>query len=262
MKEKTKRRLITAIWCVVFIPIGILVLFIAGVGIFAEIPSFEELENPKTYLATELISEDGELIGTYHIENRTHVGFDDLSPYLVEAAVATEDARFYQHCGIDFRSLARVAVKSILLGDAGSGGGGSTITQQLAKTLFPREEATGKFPGEAVFRLVVSKFKEWITAVKLERNYTKDEIMAMYMNAIFFGSNSYGIKAASNTFFNKEPIDLNLQESATLVGAVNKPTRYNPVLNYDKSVTRRNHVISQMGKWASTATSPRPRPTP
>ena len=113
MKEKTKRRLITAIWCVVFIPIGILVLFIAGVGIFAEIPSFEELENPKTYLATELISEDGELIGTYHIENRTHVGFDDLSPYLVEAAVATEDARFYQHCGIDFRSLARVAVKSI-----------------------------------------------------------------------------------------------------------------------------------------------------
>lgn len=249
MKEKTKRKLITAIWCVVFIPIGILVLFITGVGIFAEIPSFEELENPKTYLATELISEDGELIGTYHIENRTHVGFDDLSPYLVEAAVATEDARFYQHCGIDFRSLARVAVKSILLGDAGSGGGGSTITQQLAKTLFPREEATGKFPGEAVFKLVVSKFKEWITAVKLERNYTKDEIMAMYMNAIFFGSNSYGIKAASNTFFNKEPIDLNLQESATLVGAVNKPTRYNPVLNYDKSVTRRNHVISQMGKY-------------
>ena len=249
MKEKTKRKLIIAVWCIVFIPIGILALFITGVGLFAEIPSFEELENPKTYLTTELISEDGKLIGTYHIENRTHVSFNDLSPYLVEAAVATEDVRFYRHCGIDFRSLARVAVKSIILGNAASGGGGSTITQQLAKTLFPRDTATSDFPGSQAFRLAVNKFKEWITAVKLERNYTKDEILAMYMNAIFFGSNSYGIKSAANTFFNKEPIDLNIQESATLVGAVNKPTRYNPVLNYDKSMERRNHVISQMGKY-------------
>ncbi|HIR34335.1 MAG TPA: transglycosylase domain-containing protein [Candidatus Coprenecus merdigallinarum] len=249
MKEKTKRRIITAVWCIVFIPIGALLLFIAGVGIFAEIPSFEELENPKTYLATELISEDGQIIGTYHIENRTYVGYGELSPYIVSAAIATEDVRFYKHCGIDFRSLARVGVKTILLGNARSGGGGSTITQQLAKTLFPREEATGKFPGEAAFKLVVSKFKEWITAVKLERNYTKDEIMAMYMNAIFFGSNAYGIKAASNTFFNKEPSELNIQESAVLVGAVNKPTRFNPVLNYDKSLSRRNHVIGQMSKY-------------
>ncbi|CCY37590.1 putative uncharacterized protein [Alistipes sp. CAG:831] len=249
MKEKTKRKLIIAIWCVVFIPVGALLLFITGVGLFAEIPSFEELENPKTYLATELISDDGKLIGTYHIENRTHVGYNELSPYIVSAAIATEDVRFYRHCGIDFRSLARVGVKTILLGNARSGGGGSTITQQLAKTLFPREEATGKFPGEAAFKLVVSKFKEWITAVKLERNYTKNEIMAMYMNAIFFGSNSYGIKAAANTFFNKEPYELNLQESAVLVGAVNKPTRFNPVLNYDRSIARRNHVISQMSKY-------------
>lgn len=249
MKDKTKRKLIIAVWCVVFIPIGILILFIAGVGLFAEIPSFEDLENPRTYLATELISEDGQIIGTYHIENRTHVGYNELSPYIVAAAIATEDVRFYNHCGIDFRSLARVGVKTILLGNARSGGGGSTITQQLAKTLFPREEATGKFPGEAAFKLVVSKFKEWITAVKLERNYTKNEIMAMYMNAIFFGSNAYGIKAAANTFFNKEPIDLNLEESAVLVGAVNKPTRFNPVLNYDKSLSRRNHVISQMSKY-------------
>ena len=248
-KGRLKKWVITAIWCVIFIPVGILLLFVTGVGLFAEIPSFEELENPKTYLATELISEDGQIIGTYHIENRSHVSFDDLSPYLVEAAVATEDVRFYQHCGIDFRSLARVAVKSLLLGNAASGGGGSTITQQLAKTLFPRDTATSDFPGAQAFRLVVNKFKEWITAVKLERNYTKDEILAMYMNAIFFGSNSYGIKAAANTFFNKEPIELNLQESATLVGAVNKPTRYNPALNYDKSMERRNHVISQMGKY-------------
>lgn len=249
MKEKSKRKLIVAVWCIVFVPIGILLLFIAGVGIFAEIPSFEELENPETYLATELISEDGTVIGTYHIENRVHVSYSDLSPYIVEAAIATEDVRFYKHCGIDFRSLMRVGIKTILLGDERSGGGGSTITQQLAKTLFPRDTATGKFPGEAKFRLVVSKFKEWITAVKLERNYTKDEIMAMYMNAIFFGSNAYGIKAAANTFFNKDPYELNIQESAVLVGAVNKPTRYNPVFNYDKSIERRNHVISQMSKY-------------
>lgn len=249
MKVKTKKRIIIAIWCIVFIPLASMLLFIAGVGIFAEIPSFEELENPKSYLATELLSEDGKIIGTYHIENRTHVSYTDLSPHLVNAAIATEDVRFRDHCGIDFRSLARVGVKSILLGNTRSGGGGSTITQQLAKTLFPRDTARTDFPGAAQVQLVINKFKEWITAVKLEHNYTKDEIMAMYMNAIFFGSNAYGIKAASHTFFNKEPWELNIEESATLVGAVNKPTRYNPVLNYDKSIERRNHVLSQMNKY-------------
>ncbi len=212
---------------------------------FANLPSFEELEDPKSYLATELLSEDGQVIGTYHIENRSHVTFNDLSPYLVNAAIATEDARFYDHCGIDFRSLARVGVKTLLMGDASSGGG-STITQQLAKTLFPRDTATYNFPGAAKIVLVNNKMKEWITAVRLERNYTKQEIMAMYMNAIFFGSNAYGIKAAANTFFNKEPWELNLEESAVLVGVVNKPTRYNPVLHYDNSISRRNFVISQM----------------
>ncbi len=247
MKVKTKRKLIIALWCIVFIPIGLLLLYVAGVGLFTELPSFEELEDPKSYLATELISEDGQVIGTYHIENRSHVAFKDLSPYLVEAAIATEDARFYEHCGIDFRSLARVGIKTLLMGDASSGGG-STITQQLAKTLFPRDTATMSFPGAAKVRLVTNKFKEWITAVRLERNYTKNEIMAMYMNAIFFGSNAYGIKAAANTFFNKEPWDLNIEESATLVGAVNKPTRYNPALNYENSIIRRNFVIGQMCK--------------
>lgn len=249
MKIRTKKILIRTLWCIIFIPIALLLLFVIGVGIFTEIPSFEELENPKTYLATELISEDGQVIGSYHIENRTYVIPQELSPYLVQAAIATEDVRFRKHSGIDFYSLARVGVKSILLGNTSSGGGGSTITQQLAKTLFPREEATSNFPGADKFRLVVSKFKEWITAVKLEHNYTKDEIMAMYMNTIFFGSNAYGIKAAANTFFNKEPWELNIEESATLVGIVNKPTRYNPVSNYDKSIVRRNHVLSQMGKY-------------
>lgn len=249
MKEKTKKTIVKVFWFCLLTPILALILFIAGVALFAEIPSFEELENPKTNLATQIISEDGKIINTYHIENRTFVEFDDLPESLVDAAIATEDVRFHRHSGIDFRSLARVAVKSVLLGNVGAGGGGSTITQQLAKTLFPREEATSSFPGARVIKLVTTKFKEWITAVKLERNYTKDEILTMYMNTIFFGSNAYGIMSAANTFFAKDPIDLNIEESALLVGMVNKPTRYNPTINPDHSLKRRNHVLSQMYKY-------------
>lgn len=249
MKEKTKKTIVKVFWFCLLTPILALILCIVGVALFAEIPSFEELENPKTNLATQIISEDGKIINTFHIENRTFVEFDDLPESLVDAAIATEDVRFHRHSGIDFRSLARVAVKSVLLGNVGAGGGGSTITQQLAKTLFPREEATSSFPGARVIKLVTTKFKEWITAVKLERNYTKDEILTMYMNTIFFGSNAYGIRSAANTFFAKDPIDLSIEESALLVGMVNKPTRYNPTINPDHSLKRRNHVLSQMYKY-------------
>lgn len=249
MKEKTKKTIVKVFWFCLLTPILALILCVAGVALFAEIPSFEELENPKTNLATQIISEDGKIINTFHIENRTFVEFDDLPESLVDAAIATEDVRFHRHSGIDFRSLARVAVKSVLLGNVGAGGGGSTITQQLAKTLFPREEATSSFPGARLIKLVTTKFKEWITAVKLERNYTKDEILTMYMNTIFFGSNAYGIMSAANTFFAKDPIDLNIEESALLVGMVNKPTRYNPTINPDHSLKRRNHVLSQMYKY-------------
>lgn len=249
MKEKTKKTIVKVFWFCLLTPILALILCVAGVALFAEIPSFEELENPKTNLATQIISEDGKIINTFHIENRTFVEFDDLPESLVDAAIATEDVRFHRHSGIDFRSLARVAVKSVLLGNVGAGGGGSTITQQLAKTLFPREEATSSFPGARLIKLVTTKFKEWITAVKLERNYTKDEILTMYMNTIFFGSNAYGIRSAANTFFAKDPIDLNIEESALLVGMVNKPTRYNPTINPDHSLKRRNHVLSQMNKY-------------
>ena len=249
MKEKTKKTIVKVFWICLLTPIIILILYVAGVALFTEIPSFEELENPKTNLATQIISEDGKIINTYHIENRTFVEYDDLPESLVNAAIATEDVRFHRHSGIDFRSLARVAVKSVLLGNVGAGGGGSTITQQLAKTLFPREEASSSFPGAKLVKLVTTKFKEWITAVKLERNYTKDEILTMYMNTIFFGSNAYGIRSAANTFFAKDPIDLNIEESALLVGMVNKPTRYNPTINPDHSLKRRNHVLSQMNKY-------------
>lgn len=247
MKDSVKKKITKWFWILLVTPILLIVLLLLLVWAFADIPSFEELENPDSKLATQIIAEDGEILNTFHIENRSFVSYEELSPNLVHAAVATEDIRFYEHSGIDFRSLARVLVKTLLMGDSGQGGG-STITQQLAKTLYPREDVSSPIPGVSQMKMVWIKLKEWITAVKLERNYTKDEIMDMYMNAIFFGSNAYGIKAASQTFFSKNPSDLTVEESAMLVGMVNKPTRYNPVLNPDKALVRRNFVIGQMEK--------------
>ena len=247
MKEKTKKNIVKWWWIVVCAGLAFVILLILGVALFAKIPSFEELENPESKEATLLFAEDGEVLSTYHIENRSYVSYEDLSPNLVNAAIATEDVRFYSHSGIDFRSLARVGVKTLLLGQS-SQGGGSTITQQLAKTLYPREDLGKRIPLVWQMKMVVVKVKEWITAVKLERNYTKEEIMNMYMNAVFFGSNAYGIRSASHTFFDKEPSELTVEEAATLVGMVNKPTRYNPALNPDLSLQRRNFVLGQMEK--------------
>ncbi len=247
MKDTTKKKLIKWFWILFSTPILLVAGLIGLVWAFADIPSFEELEDPDSKLATQVIAEDGEILTTFHIENRSYVSFGELSPNLVNAAVATEDVRFYRHSGIDFRSLARVIFKTILGGNS-SQGGGSTLTQQLAKTLYPREDVSSRIPGMSKVKMVWIKLKEWVTAVKLERSYTKDEIMTMYMNQVFFGSNAYGIKAAAQTFFGKSPIDLTVEEAATLVGMVNKPTRYNPALNPDKSLIRRNFVISQMEK--------------
>lgn len=239
MTDHTRKTIVKWFWIVVTAPVLLLALMILTVWAFARIPSFEELENPDNKLATQLIAEDGEILTTFHIENRTYVSYEDLSPYLVKAAVATEDKRFYEHSGIDLIGLGRVGVKTVLL-NRSSQGGGSTITQQLAKTLYPRQNMGGKA------RLVWIKFKEWITAVKLERNYTKDEIMDMYFNSIFFGSGAYGIKAAAETFFAKSPADLNVEEAAVLVGMINKPTGYNPVLHPAASLKRRNLVLDRM----------------
>ncbi|MBO7201879.1 MAG: transglycosylase domain-containing protein [Bacteroidales bacterium] len=203
-------------------------------------PSFEELENPKSNLATEVYSSDGEILGFIGVENRSNVYFSDLSPNLVNALIATEDVRFYEHSGIDFRSLLRVLGKTIIGGDRGSGGG-STITQQLAKNLFPRERKSG-------LGLLHSKFKEWVVAVKLEHNYSKTEILSMYLNTVDFGSNSFGIKTAAKTFFAKTPATLTVEEAATLVGLLKAPTSYSPVLNPENSKRRRNVVMSQMVK--------------
>ena len=248
MSDNTKRRIIHWFWILVTAPFALIIVMLLLVAAFAKIPSFEELENPDSKLATQVIAEDGNTtIATFHIENRTFVTYGDLSPYVVQAAVATEDVRFYKHSGIDMKGLGRVLVKTILLHNS-SQGGGSTITQQLAKTLYPRREVNSKIPGWSKVVMVWTKLKEWITAVKLERNYTKDEIVTMYLNSIFFGSSAYGIKAAAQTFFDKSPAELTIEESAILVGMVNKPTRYNPVLNPDNSLKRRNFVIGQMEK--------------
>ena len=248
MTDATKKKIIRWFWVLFSLPILGAFGTIGLVWALADIPSFEELESPDSNLATQVLADDGKtILSTFHIENRSYVTFDELSPNLVYAAVATEDVRFYQHSGIDFKSLGRVAFKTLLGGDS-SQGGGSTITQQLAKTLYPRADVSSRIPGMSMVKMVVIKLKEWVTAVKLERSYTKDEIITMYMNQVFFGSNAYGIKAAAQTFFAKAPSDLTVEEAATLVGMVNKPTRYNPALNPDKSLVRRNFVISQMEK--------------
>lgn len=248
LSPKAKKNIIVAFWLLFSIPVVALIISVVWIWLFADIPSFEELERPESNLATQVIGDDGKtVLSTFHIENRSYVTYDDLSPNLVKALVATEDVRFYEHAGIDFTSLARVAVKTLLGGDS-SQGGGSTVTQQLAKTLYPRQDLSSYGKLQKIFKMLGIKLTEWGTAVKLERSYTKEEIITMYFNQVFFGSNAYGIKAAAQTFFAKNPADLTVEESAMLVGMVNKPTRYNPAINPDKALTRRNFVISQMNK--------------
>ena len=162
MTDNTKKKIIKWFWIVLTVPFVALAVMLALVGTFARIPSFEELENPDSKLATQIIAEDGELLTTFHIENRTFVNYDELSPSLVQAAIATEDARFYRHSGIDMKGLARVLVKTVLMHNS-SQGGGSTITQQLAKTLYPRREVNSKIPGWSAVVMVWTKLKEWIT---------------------------------------------------------------------------------------------------
>lgn len=205
---------------------------------FGDMPTFEELENPETNLATEIISADGKLLGTYYIENRSNVSYENISPYLINAIVAIEDVRFYEHSGIDMKALFRVA-KGIMTGNSEQGGG-STITQQLAKNLFPREENMSKL------QLVIRKLQEWVTATKLEYNYSKDEILAMYLNTVFYGHNAYGIKKAAETFFGKEPDNLDIQEAALLAGVVNAPTKFSPKRNPNNALRRRNLVLKRM----------------
>lgn len=207
---------------------------------FGPMPSFEELENPKTNLATEIISADGKLLGTYYIENRSNISYDELPENLINALISIEDVRFYEHSGIDKRALFRVAF-GVATGSSDKGGG-STLTQQLAKNLFPRGE------NLSTLQLVIRKFQEWVTATRLEYNYSKDEIIAMYLNTVFYGHNAYGIKKAAETFFSKEPSELTVEEAALLAGVVNAPTKFSPKRNPNNALARRNLVLKRMSE--------------
>lgn len=238
-KEKTLNKLV---WAIIGGPVLILLLTVCCVLLFADLPSFEQLENPKTNVATEVYSSDMKLLGKWYIENRSPIKFKDLSQNIVNALRATEDVRFESHSGIDLRGLFRVVVRTMVLRQSSSGGG-STITQQLAKNLFPRKRFSST-PDK-----IITKIKEWITAIKLERNYTKEEIMAMYLNTVDFGSNTFGIQSAAHTFFDKDPKDLNIQESALLIGLLQAPSRYSPVRKPENALVRRNVVLGQMKKY-------------
>lgn len=213
-----------------------------------EMPTFEDLENPENNLASEIYSDDGVLLGNIFWDNRSYAKYNELPQSVIDALIATEDVRFHQHSGIDARGLGRVLVYSILMNDRSSGGG-STITQQLAKNLFPRDTTSFKSAIGRKAHLGIAKFKEWVTAIKLERNYTKDEIIVMYLNTVPFGGITYGIKSAAKTYFNKPTDSLNIEESALLVGILKAPTYYSPVRNPERSQLRRNVVLSQMNKY-------------
>ncbi|MDI1324560.1 MAG: transglycosylase domain-containing protein [Algoriphagus sp.] len=221
-------------------------LSINFLGLFGSLPDFKALENPDSELASELYSTDGILLGTYFRENRSPVTFDELSPNLVNALIATEDVRFEDHSGIDMTAMLRVFVKSILLGQ--DSGGGSTLSQQTAKNLFKtrNDDNQGLLSSIPGLRMLIVKTKEWIVATQLEKSYTKNEILTLYLNTSEFGSNAYGIKTAAKTFFKKSPAELNVQESAVLVGLFKAPTYYSPVFNPENSLRRRNTVLGQM----------------
>jgi penicillin-binding protein 1A len=207
---------------------------------FQDLPTFDQLENPKSNLASEVYADNGEVLGRYFYENRVQVSFNEISPFVEQALISTEDERYYQHSGIDFIGLLRVAIKTVLLRQK-SAGGASTISQQLAKMLFTETPGSG-------FERVIQKLKEWIIAVKLERSYTKQEIMAMYLNKFSFLNGAYGIKAASEIYFDQSQDSISIEQAATLVGMLKNPSLYNPRKRAELVTHRRMVVFNQMQK--------------
>lgn len=240
-KSRNENEWVKWFWKWYLISLLFIALFFTALslGWLGFMPSFEELENPKSKLASEVISADQKVLGSFYLENRSNVHYNELSPWIVKALIATEDVRFEQHSGIDGKAIARAVVGMATGSDKG---GGSTITQQLAKNLFPREQHF------SIIGTAFSKLKEWITAIKLERNYTKEEILALYLNTVDFGSLSFGVKSAAKTYFDKTPAELNIQESAVLIGLLKAPSYFNPVRNKERSKKRREVVLSQMLK--------------
>lgn len=240
LSSKTHTKILRWFW-------GLFISGILGVALFffllangnlGFMPTFEELENPKSNLATEIITADNVVIGRYFQENRSQIEYNQLSPFVVKALVATEDERFYNHPGIDMRGLGRVFFRTLLMRDQSSGGG-STITQQLAKLLFH-----DRAPN--LWERSIQKLKEWVIAIKLERSYTKEEIMMMYLNKAGFIYDAYGIESASRTFFGVSADSLKIQEAAVLVGMLKNPALFNPVRRPELTTDRRNVVLGQM----------------
>jgi len=223
-------------WIMVALPFFLIAVMISAAA-FSKLPSFEELENPQSLEASEVYSSDGVILGKYFRENRVNVNYDQISPYMIQALVSTEDERFFEHPGIDFEALGRV-VKGVLTAST-SQGGGSTITQQLAKMLFSDRP-------ESRWERVNQKFKEWIIALKLERSYAKEEILTMYLNKFDYVNNAVGIKSAAAVYFNTTPDSLKLHQAAMLVGMCKNPALYNPLRRPEETMQRRNVVFYQM----------------
>ncbi|WP_316810216.1 penicillin-binding protein 1A [Pedobacter heparinus] len=215
--------------------------------LFGYSPSYTDIKQPTQRVGSELYTADGKLIGRYYKENRTPVSFNEISPSVVKALVATEDVRFYKHMGIDFRSLLSSGISTA----TGDKRGASTITQQLAKNLYRTRynKSQGLLSHIPLVRTIVAKLKEWLTAVKLESNYSKNDIITMYLNTVSFGNNAYGIKTASRVYFDKEASALEVPESALLVGMLKGTTTYNPIRNPQKALERRNVALAQMNKY-------------
>ena len=211
----------------------------------SDLPGFEELENPEYDLASVIYDAEGLSYGKYYIENREFVDFKDLSPNIINALLSVEDVRYNNHAGIDFTALVRVAIKSVLL-QKGSSGGGSTISQQLAKLLFKRKSLRGKSSIDRAIALASIKFKEWITAVRLEKRYTKGEIIAMYLNKFEFINGAHGIQSASQIYFGKDQKDIEIHEAAVLIGMLKNPAYFNPVRFAERTQRRRDVVLNQM----------------
>ncbi len=262
-KRSWRRGVIVAMWSVVVIGvIAVTSLFLmARYEKLGPMPTFDELENPKTNLATQIFSEDGEVLGTYFIENRTYLSYEELFPAdrskwleidghtlppIVAALLATEDVRFFDHSGIDFQATARAGIRTVILGQSGQGGG-STITQQLAKNLYKTRRNKEGLEGSA--GTLAAKAQEYVIATQLEYNYTKEEIVAMYLNTVEFSNSNFGIKSAANNFFGKEPCDLSVEEAAVIAGQVKAPGTYAPLKRgepNEKARERRNTVLDRM----------------
>jgi len=225
-------------WVIGLIAFGAILIFSIGLGLFGKLPELRALENPKSNQASEVISSDNVVLGTYYVQNRSNVRYDEISPNVINALIATEDIRFYSHSGIDFKRTFTVIFYNLM----GKRQGASTIPQQLALNLFSKEGRSRSF-----IKRLIQKSQELIVAVKLERQYTKEEILTMYLNTVDFGSyNTYGIKSAARTYFSTTPDKLEPEQAAVLVGMLRGPSIYNPHRNPERSLRRRNTVLDNM----------------